>query len=418
MAKGYYLVIKDKTTCGGIITEGDPTHTLFGKAIAREQDRVTCGKHPGMFIIVGHIPGDSVMGRKFAGTLHSKSSCPCQARFIPSMINDTYAFSESSSSATQTSAEMKNPALSSYVTGETINSGYVPDYPATALINTNTLPDMKLRGMLQANNQDIALLTPEECIEVLSSWGTYKSGWLQITQSAPGAFILSYGTNIKDVVTTSMIISQLGNFGIKATNFTNAKGTELIKISGYPGVRKVLNAPVFAAKNPKIVDLGIGKFGVTKSIIEGTRVTFYVAAAYRILDYILNDETTLSTFIGSIATDVIKIGIVSIISFTAGVIIITPFIALNLAIVVGVGFLAAWGLNKLDEKFGMTDQLIEYIEHAQQEFVEKAREMEKGFWDLGAMFADEMLIRGKIVIESEVRNYLRDALSGINLREY
>ena len=215
-----------------------------------------------------------------------------------------------------------------------------------------------------------------------------------------------------------MIISQLGNFGIKATNFTNAKGTELIKISGYPGIRKLLNAPVFAAKNPKIVDLGIGKFGVTKSIIEGTRVTFYVAAAYRILDYILNDETTLSTFIGSIATDVIKIGIVSIISFTAGVIIITPFIALNLAIVVGVGFLAAWGLNKLDEKFGMTDQLIEYIEHAQQEFVEKAREMEKGFWDLGAMFADEMLIRGKIVIESEVRNYLRDALSGINLREY
>jgi uncharacterized protein (TIGR03034 family) len=92
MAKGHYLVIQDKTTCGGIITEGDITHTLFGRAIAREQDRVTCGKFPGMFIIVGHIPGDSVMGRKFAGTLHSKSSCPCQARFIPSMLMDTYEF--------------------------------------------------------------------------------------------------------------------------------------------------------------------------------------------------------------------------------------------------------------------------------------------------------------------------------------
>jgi uncharacterized Zn-binding protein involved in type VI secretion len=89
VAKGHYLVIQDKTTCGGIITEGDLTHTLFGRAIAREQDRVACGKHPGTYIIVGHIPGDTVNGRKFAGTLHSFSSCPCKARFIPSMLNDT-----------------------------------------------------------------------------------------------------------------------------------------------------------------------------------------------------------------------------------------------------------------------------------------------------------------------------------------
>ncbi|MBV6816895.1 PAAR domain-containing protein [Rahnella sp. PD12R] len=90
MTKGYYLVIQDKTTCGGIIIEGEPTHTIIGKAVAREQDRVTCVQHPGMYIIVGHIPGDSILGRKFAGTLHSYSSCPCKARFIPSQMNDTY----------------------------------------------------------------------------------------------------------------------------------------------------------------------------------------------------------------------------------------------------------------------------------------------------------------------------------------
>jgi uncharacterized Zn-binding protein involved in type VI secretion len=99
VAKGHYLVIQDKTTCGGIITEGDITHTLFGRAIAREQDRVTCGKHPGTYIIVGHIPGDTVNGRKFAGTLHSFSSCPCKARFIPSMLNDTYELSSATTTA-------------------------------------------------------------------------------------------------------------------------------------------------------------------------------------------------------------------------------------------------------------------------------------------------------------------------------
>ena len=45
------------------------------------------------------------------------------------------------------------------------------------------------------------------------------------------------------------------------------------------GSGKILNAPVFAAKNPKVVDIGIGKYGLAKSIIEGARLTFYVAAA-------------------------------------------------------------------------------------------------------------------------------------------
>lgn len=90
MATGYYLVVGDATTCGGVITEGEPTHTIMGRSVAREQDRVTCGKHPGIYIIVGHIPGDTILGRKFAGTLHSTSNCPCKALFIPSMMNDVY----------------------------------------------------------------------------------------------------------------------------------------------------------------------------------------------------------------------------------------------------------------------------------------------------------------------------------------
>lgn len=92
MAMGYYLVMGDKTTCGGVILEGDPTHLIMGKPVARELDRVTCGKLPPymQFPISGSIPGDTVNMRNFAGTLHSKSTCPCQSRFIPSMVNDTY----------------------------------------------------------------------------------------------------------------------------------------------------------------------------------------------------------------------------------------------------------------------------------------------------------------------------------------
>nr|EKU7608040.1 PAAR domain-containing protein [Citrobacter freundii] len=90
MAEGNYLVVGDKTTCGGLIVEGDDTFTIMGIPVAREMDKVTCGQHPGTYMITGSIPGDSLNDRGYAGTLHSKSSCPCQARFIASMVDDTY----------------------------------------------------------------------------------------------------------------------------------------------------------------------------------------------------------------------------------------------------------------------------------------------------------------------------------------
>ncbi|SUP67009.1 Uncharacterised protein [Yersinia kristensenii] len=96
-------------------------------------------------------------------------------------------------------------------------------------------------------------LTAEEAYEVLADWGTYQKGWVDITQSPLGEVVVNYGTNIKDVVTTSKLIVDLGGLGIQATMYINHKGTELIKLTGYPGIRKVLNAPVFALKIPRLL---------------------------------------------------------------------------------------------------------------------------------------------------------------------
>ena len=90
MATGFYLVLGDRTTCGGRIIEGATDHLLFGKPLARDRDRVICGQHPGIYRIAGGIPGDTIHGRMMAGSLDSVSSCPCRARFIPSMREDSY----------------------------------------------------------------------------------------------------------------------------------------------------------------------------------------------------------------------------------------------------------------------------------------------------------------------------------------
>lgn len=116
MARGNYLVRGDKTTCGGVIVTGCEDHTLFGKAVAREQDQVTCGQHPGIYYIAGGIPFDTVHGRRMAGTSYSFSTCPCRARFIPSMLHDTYNFgtTDVSASATPSSPEPEQHAQTAH----------------------------------------------------------------------------------------------------------------------------------------------------------------------------------------------------------------------------------------------------------------------------------------------------------------
>lgn len=100
MAIGHFLFRGDKTACGGRILEGFPDHQFFDKDIACEGHQVTCGKHPGRFRICGGLDDDDIHGKRVAGTLHSRSSCPCKSRFIPSIF-DTY---ELSTGQTETNA--------------------------------------------------------------------------------------------------------------------------------------------------------------------------------------------------------------------------------------------------------------------------------------------------------------------------
>ncbi|CZW49191.1 PAAR domain-containing protein [Enterobacter cloacae] len=96
MAKGYYLFRGDKTACGGKIIDGYTDHQFFDKDMACEGHRVTCGKHEGLYRIAGGLDTDDIHGKRIAGTLHSRSSCPCKSRLIPSNWDDDYDFTTES----------------------------------------------------------------------------------------------------------------------------------------------------------------------------------------------------------------------------------------------------------------------------------------------------------------------------------
>ena len=97
MAKGFFLYHLDKTTCGGRILSGasDDTSEIGGieRQQVREGDPVTCGKHAGRFRVCGGMGDSYEVGgelKEWAGSLDSYSSCPCRARFIPSVQTHTY----------------------------------------------------------------------------------------------------------------------------------------------------------------------------------------------------------------------------------------------------------------------------------------------------------------------------------------
>lgn len=145
MAKGYYLVQGDMTTCGGKIITGAEDYTLFDKPVAREQDSVTCGKHAGLFKIAGGIDNDTIHDRRMAGTLDSYSTCPCKAKFIPSMMDDTYEKSSASGVPANTTVEKKE---------ETARPGIVATTEPLVSIEDN-VPDEQLSGWLAYYGTDM-----------------------------------------------------------------------------------------------------------------------------------------------------------------------------------------------------------------------------------------------------------------------
>ncbi len=90
MSEGFFIGRGDKTSCGGQVLDGDARINLFGLLHAREGDRVTCGKDGKIYRIVGGISHMESHGKLMAGTLDSRSSCPCNATLIPSIHTARY----------------------------------------------------------------------------------------------------------------------------------------------------------------------------------------------------------------------------------------------------------------------------------------------------------------------------------------
>ncbi|HEY9745701.1 MAG TPA: hypothetical protein V6C99_05740, partial [Oculatellaceae cyanobacterium] len=215
----------------------------------------------------------------------------------------------------------------------------------------------------------------------------------------------SYYASADDFITLSKLVGDLGGFTTQAY-IKNYGGKPHIILKGYPGLRKILTGTKYGIKHPKVITMGLGRAGAINAARSGGILSVVLMSGYRVVDYFLTDQATLSRLIGSLATDVVKIGIATGASIAAasGVVALGFTVAIGpIAAVVLVGIGVSMALGFLDEHYGITDRVIaglddiseginNRIERVKEDFYKKAGDLADSVFDYAVDSARAILI--------------------------
>ena len=169
----------------------------------------------------------------------------------------------------------------------------------------------------------------------------------------------SYYANADDVRVMAKLVGDIGSFGTQAY-IKNYNGKAHIILKGRPGLRKILTGTKYGISNPQVVTMGLGKAGAVNAAKSGGIISIVLITAYRIIDFFMTDSSTLNQLVGTLATDIVKVGIATGASIAASAVVgvgVTIAVGPILAVVV-VGLTLNYGLNELDKKYGITDRVI------------------------------------------------------------
>jgi hypothetical protein len=227
-----------------------------------------------------------------------------------------------------------------------------------------------------SNNKRTLDIFPTE--ELIKAWESKTGKEFSLEAGETARSLSNYASAMLDTKTTIRLISDLG---IKGTVvLKNLKGRQYIIFKGYAGNRSIFTASRYLAKNPKVIDMAIGKVGVNKSIISGARVTVFLIVPLNILNYILDDQQTMFRLLGTTATDLIKVGAGAAVAslLATSVATITTIAAGPLVVAIAIGIATGYTLDLLDQKFGVTEALVKALSEAHYNTIgELGRQMNK-----------------------------------------
>jgi len=229
------------------------------------------------------------------------------------------------------------------------------------------------RLLINKHQHEIYILSLDEMDFLVSNkvkGNILKQGWGKLKSNVE--LSTNYYATGKDVVLLGKLMGDLGHAGTK-TYIKYYGGKAHFVLKGYPGLRNILTGTKYGIQNAKVIQMGMGKYGAVQAAKSGGVLTIVLVSAFRVIDYFLTDSATLNQLIGTLATDVVKIGLATSASIVAASAtatlaastgILIAFGPLAVAIVVGVG--AAMLLEAVDDKYKITDKIIMALDEIQE----------------------------------------------------
>ncbi|OTA20358.1 membrane protein [Xenorhabdus beddingii] len=238
----------------------------------------------------------------------------------------------------------------------------------------------QMTDQLEKNLELFVVLTLEEALDAVKNLCVPKpnASWKDATFACTD-IASSFTGNIIDGYGLKKIIDELSSyFGVKAKEYVDKYGNRSIKLTGRTGVRNYLTAAKYGVNNFKMIDMGIGSQGIKNGIITGARYCIIVGAAYRFVELWFKNEYDLYDFFGNITMDVAKTAVSVLAGFGAKAIAGAYLAggAYVLAVSCGIFFLGvgvAIILYRLDNKFEIRKNLIEYMRESAIEYAKKRR---------------------------------------------
>ncbi len=220
-----------------------------------------------------------------------------------------------------------------------------------------------LQEQIKSNKHEVIVISVKVMDKVMMSSNKdgIKETWAKIRGKA--LFGTTWAASADDVRTASKLIGDLGGWTVKAY-VRNYRGKSHIVIKGYPGLRKILTGTKYGVLNPKVVTMGLGRAGAVHAARVGGILSVVLITSYRVIDCFLTDRVTLTHMVGSLATDIVKIGIATGASIAAGILVSTYFVvaAGPIIAVVLTGLGMSWGLTAIDNKYEITINVVKGLD--------------------------------------------------------
>ncbi|MBA0209833.1 hypothetical protein [Pectobacterium brasiliense] len=234
----------------------------------------------------------------------------------------------------------------------------------------------KLHAQLnEINNDNIhAILTAQEATYFLQTLCTpnpnqsWKTAIFGCTDP-----VSSFAGNIAEAVSVSRIVMEMKGFGVTATEYVGKNGSKYIKLSGYPGVRKYLDATRYLVGNQKILDIGIGTKGIESGIASGARFCIVFSGAYRAIELMVKDEYALTDFFVNLTMDAAKLAVSVGVAWGAKTLatglMATGFSVIGIAFgIFAIGVIVSLSLLWLDNEYKISETIIKNLKSHKKQY--------------------------------------------------